>query len=443
MAPPFTFLDRIDQLVGGPAAVATTVRQLVLPGGDRPVTRAGSAGRIPADDVRHHVVDVALGVVQERVRDGLVEALRDHFAAVREEFEMLEGEVPISDDVGTDQAATEWWDGLREALRMSFIGGGAEGFLLQLQDGIPGIECMADVALAAPVADPDAVLARVGLDAAALDAIVTEIRKPLAGLTAGLPATLMADVCSLSAGWSVEWLGAYLARFDEVDDVIREGVTYVLTDPDMLDTGAELLGLSGDAAFRAWAEERAMLSTPEEDQEAVAEVLRLATNREGGEATGTGPEARTQTEAAAGASERAVPAAQVTWTAAAVQAKDVRNLAPLSDGDIPLRVVRDADGKPTHLEGVVPQKPVAAAEPSDLTLAVSAALSALFDHGCESDKAMAAALGVDTAVVRGARKGVALWAPDDAQKMTLEELVMKHCEPLTTARDKLMETDAC
>ena len=294
MAEPFSFLDRIDQLVGEPAGIVTEARETLM--------RAGSWADDHPELVRVAVFAALLEAVNRRLREPLAQALYEHFETVKAEFEMLEGECP-----DTATAKTAWHVTLKvqiaEELMLSEVGQllGNAGVIKDVLGDTCSADRVADAVLAVPVVDPMPVLTRIGVTDAAVGALVTELLEPEPVAVAAPDA--LAGLVLL--------VGAHLDCGGDAA-IASEAVGYLLCEDDELlrATGLDLLELEGDdrAAVESFCEVRDY-SDPALCAADAAEVVRRATEK-GGDASEIRSN-NTAPETAAGASEGAAPAATV------------------------------------------------------------------------------------------------------------------------------------
>lgn len=369
----FLFLDKVAGIVGLPDALVAEARDRVFEGSKPQGTR---------DEVRAYVASTVVGVANDKLRQPLIDAVDAHAQEIGDAYCMMTGEEPGS-------------DGYRAAVIAAFDGNDCGIDMDALPHGGATPEAVADQVLVVPKDEKSlwALMDRLGLYHDDVSLIVDEIFTP-AQIT-----------------WSLDELAALVQTRGQKDGNEHEMTEYLLSaDPELRETGFKLLGRV-DASLDVWLDERAMFSSPEQDEADVAEVLRLINQKGGGSHTGLNDDAAAADMTAAGAEPDS-------------QFLAVHDASLVAEQPAPVA----ASPKP-----LTP----AASEPSDVTRAVAAALKTLFEMTKESDTHVAEVLGVPKVTVAQSRKDVTPWAPDADQMGRLRALVGRYNDALAAAAGAL------
>src|ERR1035437_9928352 len=174
MVAPLQFRARLSELAGGREAVLAKTRELL--GSTHKLTKAGSAAKIATKKVEKHVVDVVVDAIRQQLHDPLSELIADHLQAVRDEYELMEGEGSgeLSDPL--------WYDGLYvaqfDALRGEVESTVGIGKLQKLVHGAELTSLDLTAALLEKIKDPKLALKALSIAPKDIDALVIDAIGP-------------------------------------------------------------------------------------------------------------------------------------------------------------------------------------------------------------------------------------------------------------------------
>lgn len=169
-------------LIGGRDAVLSATKDMLH--STHPLTKAGNASNVDPDSARRHVIDTILAASVKRLMEPLAEDLRVHMNAVRDEFEMMEGERPENNE----HARQAWLAGLYgmigETFRGQIVGILGEPKLDALMAMHAPPRVIAEALIVRPIVDKGRALKALELTPGDIEALTIEAGIPVEALAA-------------------------------------------------------------------------------------------------------------------------------------------------------------------------------------------------------------------------------------------------------------------
>lgn len=371
----FYFLDRIGELVGGPDSVIIETRGMLDT--THRITKAGSAAKIPVDNVRKHVVNALLDAIVDLAKVPLLREIDEHMGEVIEAATMMRGEPDGDGDA-------LWWAETADEAFAAFEGdvatiAGEEAFKAAASEG--KCEALTDLALERLARDPKKTLTACGITADLIEGLVKEVRgeKPTALQELSMGGFIAIARRERIAGKDIMELDeAVRAAFGATTKAEMEAAAALLTDNDV--EQAQIFDFF----------DRRVDIPKAQDEKDIDHILERAM-----------------------ADDTAGDAIEIPSVVAAVATEEKTERKPRAGGA---------------------GRPRGGNEQSAATDAAKAALVALCAFSAIKENDLAAAIGVSRATMINYREGKTVWTPTAADVETLKSLFSRYIENLQEAQ---------